>query len=651
MTEVDERIVELRFENKQFERETAQTMSTLDKLKEKLKFKNASSGVDELQRAVAKININPIVQGIGTIETKMSGMAIAGKRIIENIVDWSMSGLGKIESKLSGVINQVVTGGKNRAQNIEQAKFQLKGLGVAWEDIQEDINYGVQDTAYGLDAAAKVASQLVASNIQLGDDMKRALLGISGVAAMTNSTYEDIGSVYTKVAGNGRLMGEQLLQLSSRGINAAATLAKALNTTEAEVRDMVSKGEISFQMFSDAMWEAFGEHAKSANETFSGALSNTKAALSRLGADVAAQGFNSLRDILNTIIPKLKKFKSEMKPVEDAIISMVDAVGKLVQTLINSLDIEGIVEKISPILERAATVIGDFAAAYELVFSQRRLTRLGGKNTIAFIEEQKGLEALKQKTKEASDEIEELFNITPEQIEKANAIWKEGKYGNGADRVKALGKDYNIVQAYVEKMIELGWDEAKMNEFLAKQEKDHEEAIEEESRAYKKKKTVEKLYQIYDNLRVVLTNVAQSIKNVLSVAFESVNDAFKGKSLLDNIVTLSKKLADLSEKFKITEKRAQKLRPIFDAIVTVVKTLGKIAVNAAKVLGKLISGIARLINKAKESTVLQKIFDGIRTAVGKIIDAVITLYDKLKDSGVWDKFVDTRSSLRLMSIE
>lgn len=388
MTYVDERVVELRFDNKQFEQETAKSMSTLDKLKEKLQFKNASAGAEQLQKAVANINVNPIVQGIDAIETKMSAISVAGKRVVENLVDWAMTGIHKVSNALTTPINQIINGGKARAQNIEQAKFQLEGLGVAWSDIEEDISYGVQDTAYGLDAAAKVASQLVASQVALGDEMKHALLGISGVAAMTNSSYEDIGRIYTTVAGNGRLMGEQLLQLSSRGINAAAQLAKAFNTTESEIRDMVSKGQISFQMFSDAMFESFGEHAKSANKTFQGALSNTKAALSRLGADVAAQGFDSIRDILNEIIPKLKEFKKRVKPLEDAIIRITDSIGKLVQAVVKAIDIEKITDAIVPKLERFVNVVTDWVTAYRQVFEGKDAAIRGG---TAFIEEQKAL--------------------------------------------------------------------------------------------------------------------------------------------------------------------------------------------------------------------------------------------------------------------
>lgn len=631
MTYVDERVVELRFDNKQFEQETAKSMSTLDKLKEKLQFKNAQSGAEQLQKAVANINVNPIVQGIDALETKISALGIAGKRVIENLVDWAMSGVQSIIHKLNAPINQIITGGKTRAQNIEQAKFQLEGLHVAWEDIEGDINYGVQDTAYGLDAAAKVASQLVASQVELGDEMKHALLGISGVAAMTNSTYEDVGRIYTTVAGNGRLMGEQLLQLSSRGINAAATLANALDTTEAEVRDMVSKGKISFEMFSDAMFEAFGTHAKEANKTFSGALSNTKAALSRLGADVAAQGFNSIRDILNDIIPKLKEFKNKMKPVEEAIIKMTEAIGKLVQAFVKSIDIERIVNRISPFIKTAADRLRDFADAYRLVFEDK--SKITHSNDAAFFAEQRGLEALKVQTEDTTTAMEHLYDITEEQKEMAKGVWA-GEYGNGEDRVKALGENYDIVQAYVEKMIELGWDEGKMEEFLSKQTEKHKEEIQDMTAVYEKKKFIEKLIEALDNLKHVAKNVATSVKNVLKVMFSSFGSTFSGNGVADGLITFTGHLADISDKLLITEDRAEKLKPVFDMVADVVKLIGKALIAAARGIGILITKIAELYSKLKNNTTLIRIKDNIVGFFTTVYNTAIDIYEKLKERGI-----------------
>ena len=636
MTYVDERIVDMEFNNKQFETAAAQTMSTLDKLKEKLSFKNASSGVDQLQKAVNGINVNPIVQGLDNIENKMSILSIAGKRAVENIVDWAMSGLHKIESKLN-VFNQIITGGKSRAQNIEQAKFQLEGLGVAWSDIQEDINYGVQDTAYGLDAAAKVASQLVASQVELGDEMKHALLGISGVAAMTNSSYEDIGRIYTTVAGNGRLMGDQLLQLSSRGINAAAQLAKVLNTTEEEVRDMVSKGKISFQMFSDAMFESFGEHAKSANKTFQGALSNTKAALSRLGADIAAQGFDSIRDILNEIIPKLKEFKKRIKPIEDGIIKLIDVVGKLVEEFVKAIDIEKIVDRIIPKMTSFIETAVDWVTAYKQVFTGQDAAVRGG---TAFYYEQQALKGITDSVKEATEAQMKLTDVTDDQIRIANEIWYQGLHGTGEARREELGSDYEAVQFYIDKMIELGWDEAKMQEEVAKTAEEEQIAIENLAKTEKKRDFINKIKIALQNLKTVGKNVFESLKNVISVAFDSLGKSFKSDGVLGGIIDLTGAFARISEKFKITKDRAEKLRPIFNVIFGIAKLLGKAIVIVAKGLATVITYIDKFITKIKNNKTINKIFDATKNAINAVGSAIKDLWDKLKNSGVWDKFVE-----------
>ena len=640
MTYVDERIVELKFDNKQFEQETAKTMSTLDKLKEKLSFKNASSGAEQLQKAVANINVNPIIQGIDTIETKMGALSVAGKRIVENLTDWAMSGINKIISKLNGPLNQIITGGKSRAQNIEQAKFQLEGLKVAWEDIQEDINYGVQDTAYGLDAAAKVASQLVASQVQLGDEMKHALLGISGVAAMTNSSYEDIGRIYTTVAGNGRLMGEQLLQLSTRGINAAAQLAIAFDTTESEIRDMVSKGEISFEMFSDAMFKAFGEHAKSANKTFQGALSNTKAALSRLGADVAAQGFNSIRDILNEIIPKLKDFKKAIKPVEDAIIKMVDSVGKLVQAVIKSIDINKVVDAVVPKIEKFINKLTGFTDAWREAYE---ITHKKYDSIADYVREIRGLNDVTEAVEEETEATIKLNEIKEDQIQMARDIWETGKYGNGQDRVDALKENYAIVQAYVDKMIELGWDEGKMNEYLAEEAKKQEKAVEAEAKSLSRKGLINNLVESFKNLKRALGNIGSSVKNVLSVIFSSFRDVFalKGSSGIGSgIVGITKALADFTERIKISKQGAEKLRPIFTTLFKIIKGIVKVIVTLVKGLVNIGTAIGNIISKIKNSSMFKKIVEAAKNAVDSISTAISKVWDKLKNSGLWDKFVD-----------
>ena len=317
MDDIETRIVQMRFENEQFESGVAQTMNSLSNLNESLKMKNASDGINAVAKDSTKLvdSMGAVNSAVEKVKMGFDTLEIIGITTLMRLTNAAITAGVQMTNAL---LQPIIQGGQRRALNIEAAKFQLEGLGVAWDSIKDDINYGVKDTAYGLDAAAKVASQLVASNVQVGDDMKSSLRAISGVAAMTNSQYEEIGHIFTTVASNGRLMTMQLRELSNRGLNASATLAKALNKTEAEINDMVSKGKIDFKTFADAMDDAFGSHAKEANKTFTGAMSNVNAALSRIGAKFADPVFENLKNIFNAMIPAIDNVNNALTPVVDS---------------------------------------------------------------------------------------------------------------------------------------------------------------------------------------------------------------------------------------------------------------------------------------------------------------------------------------------
>ena len=54
---VEERVVEMRFDNKQFEKAVLTTLGTLDKLKEKLKFSDAAKGLEGIDQAARKVDV------------------------------------------------------------------------------------------------------------------------------------------------------------------------------------------------------------------------------------------------------------------------------------------------------------------------------------------------------------------------------------------------------------------------------------------------------------------------------------------------------------------------------------------------------------------------------------------------------------------
>lgn len=345
---VDTRVVEMQFNNQNFEKNVATSISTLDKLKNALNFGNSAKQLNNLQTATNNVDFSPFTSALDAVQSRFSMLGIVGATVISNLTTTLM---GKAKQLLTAIPNQISQGGLSRAMNIEQAKFQLKGLGVAWKDVEDDINYGVKDTAYGLDAAAKAASQLTASGVQLGDEMKEALRGISGVAAMTNASYEEISPIFTTVAGQGKLMTMQLRQLESRGLNVAAELGKQMGKTEEEIRDMVTKGKIDFKTFSHYMNEAFGDHAKKANETYTGSLSNVKAALSRIGAEFKQSRLENLRQVFVAAIPAINKFKADIAEVTSFLNLLSSMVTHGLVRAIGLVDFSPVLKKVNNFIE------------------------------------------------------------------------------------------------------------------------------------------------------------------------------------------------------------------------------------------------------------------------------------------------------------
>lgn len=399
---IEERVVEMRFDNEQFESNAKTSMNTVEDLKKSLDFSKETQGFDKINGAIRNVDMSTLGSGVETVRASFSALQVMGITALARITNSAITAGRKIEKALVGPL---VNGGITRALNIEQAKFQLEGLGVAWEKVSGDIDYAVKGTAYGMDVAAKACSQLIASNIQAGDSMKTALRGISGVAAMTNSSYEDISNVFTRVAGQGRVMAVDLLSLSSRGINAAATLAKHLNKSEAQVRDMVSKGKIDFATFAEAMDSAFGEHAKDANKTFTGALSNMKAALSRIGADIALPGLSNLRDVFNAIREVIDDAHKSLKPVIDSINKIQNGVSKLFVSFVELKGLNSILGGITNLFKGIWSVLSPIKDAFVEIFPPKTAEQLAG---IA-----KGFEKLTSHfklTNEQGEKVKETFS-------------------------------------------------------------------------------------------------------------------------------------------------------------------------------------------------------------------------------------------------
>ena len=175
MSSKDERIVEMVFDNAQFEKGVEQTRRSLKELDQSLEFKNATDGFSKIASAANGVDLSAIASGVESLQNRFSLFGIMGMKVMEELATSAINVGKKIWSATFG---QIKTGGINRAMNIENAHFMLQGLLKDEEKVQEIMGWAmdsVDGTAYAFDSAAKAASQFAASGVTAEEDMTKAL--------------------------------------------------------------------------------------------------------------------------------------------------------------------------------------------------------------------------------------------------------------------------------------------------------------------------------------------------------------------------------------------------------------------------------------------------------------------------------------------
>ena len=209
--------------------------------------------------------------------------------------------------------------GFNRLKSIDEAKAKLTALGNSAEDvakIMENANESVLGTSYALDEAATTAAGAVAAGIKPGQELTKYLTNAADAAAVAGTSMREMGSIFNKVQTAQRAYTEELNMLADRGLPIYQWLADAAGTTADAVRDMASKGQISSQMFFDAVEKNIGGAAQIIGETsLTGAIANINASLSRIGANFLDAGEKG-GGFFSQIKPLLVELKGDLSEIE-----------------------------------------------------------------------------------------------------------------------------------------------------------------------------------------------------------------------------------------------------------------------------------------------------------------------------------------------
>lgn len=670
---LDENVVILKFDNSDFKKNTADSVKSIENLKSSLKNADSGESLSKIGKAANRIDLSGLGRSIDTVNKRFSLMGLVGMSAINKLTTSAMSSAARIAK---AVPNQIIQGGWRRALNIEQAEFLMEGLGKKFEGTYDKVTKeftgikgavlaAVDGTRYGLDEAAKIASQLMASGITQADDLARRLKSISGLASVTNSEFSDIGRIFSQVAGQGRMMGDDLLQISQRGINAAAKIAEYLNAngkikqqaldnaiaqgkqvkkmeeisthakiTEGDVRDMVSAGAISFDVFSSS-FEDFFEQAQKANNTYEGSFANVKAALSRMGEQLEAPKLQNMTRIFNTLLPILKQFENFIAPFTAKIAKASNKVTDFIN--------EGI---LNPIGE-AIGVEPDklfHGLANEIKNAGEESSKAGNK------------------TKDLGDKIK----ITMKEWQAALDIWNKGTYGTGqkrADAIRELGMSYENVQGIINRFYKNNFNWAKTKSAYDIDSKEQSKNNKENAKSTEE--ATDRLHEQTQELSVLgkvikgtinfiksFVNTMKALKNIAGVVWNNLKGMVStvGGGLMSGYLKLSEIVLSLSKNFLVFSqilngsvklKDIEETYPKLYSILTKLQSPVSIITGALRTLKNGIVDVGTAIRasgvfgklRTSLATLAKTMISGVAAAIGKIYDGFSNLTKRFTGSG------------------
>ena len=190
-TTIDQRVVEMRFDNKQFESATATSMSTIDKLKQKLNFSGASKGLEDIGSAAKKVNMSGLSSAVETVHSRFSALEVVGVTALANISNAAVNAGKKIVSAFT--IDPVISGFHEYETQINAIQTILANTshqGTTLEQVNavlDDLNKYADMTIYNFTEMTKNIGTFTAAGVGL-EDSAEAIKGIANLAAMSGST-------------------------------------------------------------------------------------------------------------------------------------------------------------------------------------------------------------------------------------------------------------------------------------------------------------------------------------------------------------------------------------------------------------------------------------------------------------------------------
>lgn len=303
--EIDEKVVEMRFENQQFEEGVRTSLNTLEKLKSALKLDGVTDGLFKVGDAVKDCDTKPLADGVEEVKARFSAMEIVAVTALANItnravnagrsvlsaltIDPLKTGLQEYETKINAIqVIKANTMGKNTMEEITAAL--------------DELNTYADKTIYNFTQMTSNVGKFVAQGLDV-KQATNAIQGMANLAAASGASAQDMSRATYQMS---QALGGIIRKIdwnSLRNANMATTTLKETIMDIAKVRDIDIDSMIKKKgTFEDTLEEGWltGELFTEAMNIYSGIYTD---------AQLKAKGFND---------EQVKRFQEIAKMAEEA---------------------------------------------------------------------------------------------------------------------------------------------------------------------------------------------------------------------------------------------------------------------------------------------------------------------------------------------
>ena len=192
-TTIDQKVVEMRFDNKQFESNVSTTMSTLEKLKKSLNLSGASKGLEDVNTAARKVDMSGLGKGVEVVQAKFSALQVMAVTALANITNSAVNAGKRMVSALT--IDPIKTGFQEYETQINAVQTILANTshnGTTIDQVNEaleTLNKYADKTIYNFTEMTRNIGTFTAAGVDLQTSVD-SIQGIANLAALSGSTSQ-----------------------------------------------------------------------------------------------------------------------------------------------------------------------------------------------------------------------------------------------------------------------------------------------------------------------------------------------------------------------------------------------------------------------------------------------------------------------------